>query len=376
MTLKVLVAADSFKGSLTSIQFVQAVKEVADKLDSNIHVSGIPLADGGEGTLDALEFACGGERRTCEVEDPLGRLIQASYLVVDRVAMIELAQSTGLTLLAPSERDPLHASSFGLGQVLVEVLNQPDIDQIILGIGGSATNDGGMGMVEALGLYALDAQGNRIKRGGAYLRHIVSWDKSAEHPRLREVPIVVMTDVQSPLCGPIGASRVYGPQKGASNADVDLLEEGMEHLSILLEQSFATPIGELPGSGAAGGIGAALVAFCGATLVSGVDRILDLTGFDQKVQDVDIVITGEGRTDEQTKQGKAVLGVAKRASSHPCDVISLSGSLGDDIQFLYHSGVTAAFSICSRPMAEREAMEQAYSLVKAAIENVLRLYLK
>lgn len=368
------MAADSYKGSLTSLDFIRAVKAAADSVDPRIDVRGIPLADGGEGTLDAIEFVLGGQRRSCVVDDPLGRPVPAEYLVVGRTAVIEMAKACGLTLLQPAERDPMVASSYGLGQLMTDALNQPDVDDILVGIGGSATNDGGVGMAQALGLRALDGDGQPVRRGGAHLRDIATLDMSQMHPRLHHVSIRALSDVQSPLCGPTGASHMYARQKGASVQDVEVLEANLRALSDKLQTITGTTVADLPGAGAAGGVGAGLVAFCGATLASGIETVLDLMEFDELVQDADLVITGEGRTDAQTRLGKAVLGVARRAAAWKKDVVCVSGSYEGDVDFLYDHGVTACFGICPRPMLEAEAMAQAYPLVQATVENVLRVY--
>ncbi|MFB5192328.1 glycerate kinase family protein [Alicyclobacillus fastidiosus] len=373
--MRVLVASDSYKGSLASTDVIQAIREAASRC-GDIDVLGIPIADGGEGTLDAVLSSMKGEKIICEVTDPLGRKISAYYGLINETAMIEMAVSSGLTLLTDEERNPLVATSYGLGEMIRHALDQSKIKEIIIGIGGSATNDGGIGMAQALGLRALNAQNKEVPFGGAHLGEIVKLDARNMHPRLQQVSIRVMCDVSNPLCGANGATAIYGPQKGASPDMVQLLEQNLHHLAERIRMDMGTTVLDIPGGGAAGGVGAALVAFCNANLQSGIDVILDLFSFEEKIEDVDLIITGEGNTDAQTAFGKAVIGVARRAQPFRKNVVCLSGAIGKDLEPLYQYGLDCFFSICPGPVRLEESMSNAHSYLVDTAENILRLYIK
>ncbi len=372
--LNVLVAADSYKGSLSSGDFIRAVQEAAARC-GNVTVRGIPIADGGEGVLDAILGPLHGERMECEVTDPLGRKISVEYGLAGHTAIIEMARCSGLTLLTAEERNPLYTTSYGLGEVIRCALDRPEVETIIVGIGGSATNDGGVGMAQALGLRALDADGEQALFGGIHVGEIVQLDTQGLHPRIKEVSIRVMCDVSNPLYGRQGATAVYGPQKGATLEMVELLDGNLRHLARQIHRTLGIDVSELPGGGAAGGVGAALAAFCGASLDSGITVMLDLFHFEEAVRDADLVITGEGRTDAQTAYGKAVAGVARRAKACGKTVVCLSGALGVGRELLYELGVDSLFSICPGPVSEEFAMANAYALVTDAAENILRLFI-
>lgn len=372
--MRLLVASDSYKGSLTTQEVLAAAREAASRFDSDIEVLGIPIADGGEGMLEAVLEAIHGTKISCEASDPLGRKIDACYGLVGNTAIIEMAISSGLTRLKKEERNPYYASSFGLGQVIHCALENPVVEKIIIGIGGSASNDGGVGMAQALGLRALDERGRDVKLGGFYVSDVRKLDSATLHPRLKSVPIRVMCDVENPLCGPEGASVVYGPQKGATSAMVAKLDLNLEHLADVIERDLGLSVSHIPGAGAAGGVGAGLVAFCGAKLEPGINVMLDLVDFDNLVQKSDLVLTGEGKTDFQTAFGKAVSGIARRVKPLKIPVVCLSGSLGTHYRDLYPLGVNSFFSICPGPISEEDAMTNAYSYAVNAIENILRLY--
>jgi glycerate kinase len=373
--MKILVVSDSYKGSLSSHDVIKAVQEAATRC-GNIDVHGIPIADGGEGTLAAVLNSLHGERIFCEVTDPLGRKISADFGLVKNTAIIEMAISSGLTLLTKEERNPLYTTSYGLGEMICQALDRPEVEEIIVGIGGSATNDGGIGMAQALGLRALDENHEEITFGGAYVGDIAKLDIHHMHPRLNKVPIRVMCDVSNPLCGKNGASAVYGPQKGASQEMVHLLDRNLWNVAERTRMDLGIDVLDLPGGGGAGGVGAALVAFCQANLQPGIDVMLDLFDFEEIVKDVDLIITGEGKTDIQTAFGKAVAGVARRAKPYQKTVVCLSGALGEHIEPLYQVGVDCFFSICPRPVSEEQSMTNAYSYLVDAAENIIRLFVK
>lgn len=371
--MKILVASDSFKGSLSTFDVIEMVREGACRVHSDIEVIGLPIADGGEGTLDTLFYALEGEKRVCQVMDPLGRPVDALYGVFGETAVVELSRASGYSLLRKEERNPLLATTYGTGQLISHALDDPKVKEIIVTIGGSATNDGGLGIAQALGLKALDLEGREIEKGGGALAQLAFLDGREMHPRLQEVAIRAACDVNNPLYGPMGAARVYGPQKGATPDMVEILDQNLQHLSAIIKQDLKKDISHLAGGGAAGGTGAGLVAFCGAQLEPGSQIILDLLGFEEKVKDVDLVITGEGRIDQQTAYGKAPLEVARRSKKAGKPVIGIAGALGDGIASLYREGFTAFFSLCPKPMTEEEAIKKADTYGVSAIENILRL---
>ncbi len=374
MGFKVVVASDSFKGSLSSEDVIRAVEKAAASLDPSIIVQGIAIADGGEGTLAAIERAVSTRRYEFLVEDSLGRNLTAGYITIGQTAIIEMAQVCGLTQLTEQERNPLFTSSYGLGQLIAHALDNPLVGSISIAIGGSSTNDAGVGMAQALGFDAMDMQGNPIGRGGINLGDLHHFDCGNVHPRLHKVPITVMCDVQNPLLGEQGATHVYAPQKGATLEAICVLERNMRHVAKKYYEFVLRDVANVPGSGAAGGTAAGLLTFCGATLVPGIDVILDLVEFERFIADADLIITGEGRTDSQTKNGKVVLGVARRALRLKKSVVCISGALSDDIDYLYGCGVTAVFSLCTGPMSQANAMKDAANLLTFAASNVLRLY--
>lgn len=369
---KVVVASDSYKGSLSTHEIIEAVKEAGARI-GEVEVIGIPIADGGEGTLDALLDFLKGERVSCEATDPLGRKISAYYGLVNNMAIIEMAVTSGLTLLSKNERNPLYTTSYGLGELIRHALDRPDVNSIVVGIGGSATNDGGLGMAQALGVRALDRDQRELPFGGAHVGKIASLDLQQIHPRLKEVSIQVMCDVRNPLCGRQGATYVFGPQKGATSEMLPLLDQNLKEMAAVIKRDLDIDVLQLPGGGAAGGVGAALFAFCQATLRPGIELILDMVQFDQVVKEADLVMTGEGKTDYQTQFGKAVAGVAKRARRYQKPVVCLSGALEYPLDELYELGVTAFFSCSPRPMSESEAINHAYEHFVQTAENVIRL---
>jgi glycerate kinase len=324
--------------------------------------------------LATLVHALNGKTVTCDVTDPLGRPIQAEFGVIGQTAVIELAAASGLTLLSPEERNPWYTTTYGTGQLICQALDMPEINEIIVTIGGSATNDLGIGMAQALGLQALDINGTELPSGGGSLRQLHRLDITNMHPRIKEVPIRTACDVTNPLCGKTGASYVYGFQKGASSAMIEELDQNLRHAAMIIKRNMGFDILDVPGAGAAGGVGAGLIAFCGATLQPGIEIVLDLLHFDDYVQQADLVITGEGMTDFQTAFGKAPAGVAKRAKQYNKPVICLSGALGKDYQQLYSLGIDAFFSICNKPLTEEEAMKGAFSYLKEAAENIIRYF--
>ncbi|ADL07418.1 glycerate kinase [Thermosediminibacter oceani] len=377
--MKVLIAPDSFKGSLTSLQAANAMErgvlKAAFSANAVVEVYKIPMADGGEGTVEAVICAAGGRIVKTRVLDPLGRTINSFFGVLsDGTAVIEMAAASGLNLLKPGERNPMVTTTYGTGQLIRSALDH-GCRKLIIGIGGSATNDGGVGMAQALGVKFLDAEGKNIGFGGGELSKIERIDISGLDPRVKGADIVVACDVKNVLCGPQGASAVYGPQKGATPEMVEILDENLRHLAEVIKVDLGKDIAEVPGSGAAGGLGAALMAFLNSKLRPGIEIMMDITHFSDRVSNANLIITGEGCTDYQTLFGKVPFGIGQVAKRFNKPVICISGSLGEDYEQLYDAGITALFSIINRPMTLEEAMERGEELLEKVSENVFRLYL-
>ena len=322
---KVVVASDSFKGCLTSIQVADAVEKGIHVHWPDCQVTKLAVADGGEGTIEALLTTMGGSIVKVKVQDPLGRTIEAEYAILkDGTAVIEMSKASGLTLLHLSERNPLHTSTCGTGQLIADALHK-GCRKFLIGIGGSATNDAGTGMLEALGYRFLDAEGNVLKGVGLSLEAIMTIDTSAAIPELKSAEFIVACDVESPFHGPKGAAHVYAPQKGASPEMVDFLDNGLKHFADILKSTTGKDISDMPGAGAAGGLGGAFKAFLNAELRKGADMVLDAIGFDEIIRDADLVITGEGKIDSQTLNGKLPSAVAQRASARNIPVMAICG---------------------------------------------------
>jgi len=372
--LRIVVAPDSYKGSLAALGVAQAMERGILRVFPDAEVCTIPMADGGEGTVDALLAATGGKRRLSEVSDPLGKRITAQWGVLGDgcTAVIEMAAASGLTLQAAEQRNPRITSTHGTGELMRAALDA-GLRKIILGIGGSATNDGGAGMARALGARFLDTDGHELPDGGAALAGLQRIDLSLLDPRLRDTEITVACDVDNPLCGPRGASAVFGPQKGATPAMVAELDAALAHFAAVAQNATGRDIAEQAGAGAAGGLGAGLLFFTLAQLKPGVDIVLDAVGFSDLVKDADFVITGEGCTDFQTAFGKAPVGVARCAKQFGIPVFCLSGSLGQGADDALAHGIDALLSISERPMTLAESMGAAGSLIETASARLCRI---
>lgn len=362
--MKILIASDSFKGSLSSLEVAEAlemgIKGTYDKVD----IIKLPTADGGEGTLDAILSCLSGERISVRVKDPLGRIINSYYGLVDDgvTAIIEMAQASGITLIKEDEKNPLITTTYGTGQMILDAMEK-GAKRIIIGLGGSATNDGGVGMAQALGISFRDKDGKEIGYGGGNLLQISSIDTTNIHPGVKDIDIIGISDVSNVFYGEQGASFVFGPQKGGSKKDIELLDAGLVHLSEKIKEYYSKDISSLKGSGAAGGLGGGIITFLNGELQSGVEKVLDIIGFDKIAEEADLVITGEGRIDNQTKFGKVPVGVAKRAKLYNKPVIAIAGSVGDDIDDLYQMGIDLVLDIINKPMNLSYAMENAEKLM-------------
>ena len=377
--MKVIIAPDSFKGSLSSIQAAEAIergiKKAALAYSENVEVAKVPMADGGEGTVEAIISAVGGKIIPTKALDPLGRPIDSFFGVLpDNTAVIEMAAASGLNFLKEEERNPLKTTSYGTGQLIKAALDM-GCENIIIGIGGSATNDGGVGMAQAIGVEFLDKEGKQIGFGGGELSKIYKIDISNLDGRVKNAKFTIASDVKNPLCGPEGASAIYGPQKGATPEMIEILDKNLDHLAKIIKRDLGKDIKDLPGAGAAGGLGAALMAFLAAEFRLGIDLIIELVKLEDKMAESDIVVTGEGMTDYQTLYGKVPLGIARVAKKHNKPVICISGSLGEGYEELYYNGIEALFSIVNRPMSLEEAVKRGEGLLEKITINVFKTYL-
>jgi glycerate kinase len=373
LQVKIIVAPDSFKESLSATQVAEAISSGIKRVIPAAQISCVPFADGGEGTVEALVAATNGKLATAATTDPLGRPVRSFYGILGdgQTAVIEMAAASGLELLKSDERNPLLASTYGTGLLLKAAL-EAGFTNIILGIGGSATNDGGAGMAQALGFRLLDRDGNSIAPGGGFLHKLNTIDRSAVNPALERATITVACDVRNPLLGTSGATRVYGPQKGASPAMLEILEHNLSHWARILQETFGTEVAEIPGAGAAGGLGAGLIAFCKAQLVSGFDLIAELTGLEKQLVQTSLIFTGEGRIDDQTISGKTISGMARLAKKHEIPLIALAGFVSRDLHELYSLGVTSVFPITNRPMSLDESKAETAELLADTAERVMR----
>jgi glycerate kinase len=372
--MRIIVAPDSYKGSITAIGVARAMERGIRKVFAQARVTALPIADGGEGTVEALVGASGGRFAHTPVLGPLGAPVSARWGILGdgRTAVMEMAAASGLPLLKPEERDPLTATTFGTGQMLKAALDQ-GISRLILGIGGSATNDGGTGFAAALGVRFLDADGRDLPPGGGALGRLARIDANGLDPRLQRLKITVACDVDNPLCGPRGASAVFGPQKGATPPMAALLDDALRRYGQVAEAATGRRVADLPGAGAAGGLGAGLLFFTRAELKPGIDIVLETLNFDQLCADADLVITGEGRSDYQTAYGKAPVGVASIAKKRGVPVICLSGGLGEGYEHIYARGVDAAAAVPPGPMSLEECLAGGERLVEDACERLCRV---
>lgn len=370
--MRILIATDSFKGSLSTLEAAGRIKAGAEKVFPQAEFCVLPLADGGEGTAETLTESLGGIYRYAAVHGPDGRPVRALYGLLDPMtAVLEMAQASGLTLVPETRRNIMTASTYGTGELIRAALDL-GCRKICIGIGGSATNDGGVGMAQALGVSFIGEDGREVGPGGGALEQIREIRMEGLDPRLKETELTVMCDVTNPLYGPQGAARVYGKQKGASEKDMELLDRGMEHLADLVCAELGTDYRWEQGAGAAGGLGFGLLAFAGARLRRGIETILDLCGFDEKAKWADLIVTGEGRIDGQSVCGKVIDGIAGRAARYQKPVIAIGGSIGEDGHLVYEAGVDGMEACVCRPMDTAQAMEHAGEYLEQASLRIFR----
>ena len=374
--MKVAAAIDSFKGSMTSLEVAEAFEKGVKKVYKDAEFIKIPLADGGEGTVKALIDNLDGKMVNIKVKDPLMRDIDSFYGISGdgKTAVIEMAAASGLPLLSPDERNPLKATTFGTGELIKDALEK-GCREFIIGIGGSATNDAGTGMLSALGYIFLDENGNELEPNGENLINIKSFKDDKVMKEVSEAKFLIACDVDNPFYGTNGAAHVYGKQKGATGDIIKILDDGMRNFSNVIEKIKKTDISNISGSGAAGGLGGAFTAFFNSELKPGIDIITEKIELENKINGSDYVITGEGRIDFQSAMGKTPSGVAKLAKKYGIPVIAIGGSVDDEIGNIYDCGITAAFSIIDSPMTLGEAMdtENAQRLVEKTAEQIFRL---
>ena len=372
--MKVVIAPDSFKDSLSALGVAQAIAKGWQNVFPDAETLICPMADGGEGTIEAVLEVCEGEWREKTIMGPLGQPVQArwGWLEHQKIAIIEMAQASGIQLVPPSERDACQSTTFGTGQLILDALDAGAKD-IILTVGGSATNDGGTGLLSALGAVLLDTNQQVLPAGGLALKNLSKIDLTHFDPRIRQTRFLLAADVTNPLCGPNGASYIFGPQKGASPAQIELLDGALAHFADVSAELLGFDKRDEAGSGAAGGLGFAAKSYLNAEFKAGVNVVAELNQLAHKISNADWVITGEGKFDQQTLSGKTVFGVSQIAKTHNVPVIVIAGTLGEGYQALYEHGVTAAFSLTNGPITLEQACEHAAKLIYERTVDIARL---
>lgn len=370
--MKIVVAPDSFKGSLTAIEVSDAIEKGIKEVFPEAEIVKIPMADGGDGTVQCLVNATGGEILKEKVVGPLGDEVLASYGILGdkKTAVIEMAEASGLNLVPENKRNPLITTTYGTGQLIKAALDH-GCRKMIIGIGGSATNDGGAGMVQALGAKLIDKDGEEIGFGGGELKKVFRIDTKYLDNRLSETKVLIASDVSNPLCGPKGASRIYGPQKGATPEIIEELDESLAYFAKIIKRDLNKDVRDIPGAGAAGGLGASLMAFLDAELRPGIEIIIEIVKLEQAMKDADLVITGEGKIDSQTIYGKAPIGVAKIAKKYSIPVIAVAAIIGDDADIVHQYGIDNLIRVSEPPMSLTEPKSKKVWLIKKSIKQFL-----
>ncbi|MBS7315853.1 MAG: glycerate kinase [Clostridiaceae bacterium] len=369
--MKYLVAMDSFKGNFSSYEAGSVVRSGILEAAPDAQVQIVPIADGGEGTVEAIVTGLGGEYVDAPATDALGRPVTARFGVAGRIAVIEMAAASGLPLIEKPLRNAKAATTYGTGELIRAALDRGCRD-FIIGLGGSATTDGGHGMARALGVRFLDAAGHDIGNGGGALGELASIDLSGLDARIRDCTFRIACDVENPLCGEHGSAAIFGPQKGATPEDVALLDRNLAHYARVLADTIGHDYANVPGAGAAGGLSMGFMAFCGGKLEQGIDLVLDTIGFDEQAREADILISGEGATDYQTAYGKAPVGVCRRGAKYGKPGFIISGTLGRDYDAVYQSGVTSVVSTIVSAMTNEEAIAQSETLLRKAAVRLVR----
>ncbi|MCM4170905.1 glycerate kinase [Arenibacter sp. TNZ] len=370
--MNIVIAPDSFKECLSAREVASNIAKGIRKITPHAEIHEIPISDGGEGVLEAIMTGAGGTRVSVSVKDPLMRKILAEYGILKdkKTAVIEMAKASGLELLQEDEKNPLLTSTYGTGQLIRDALEN-GCTKIIIGIGGSATNDGGAGMIRALGAKFLNEKGEEINEGGGSLNELHKIDLSNFDKRIQSCEVIVACDVSNPLTGTKGASMVYGGQKGGNIEALELLDGNLAHYAKIIKATVGIDISNIPGAGAAGGTGAGLMAFLKGHLVNGIGLILETLKIEEYIKQADVVFTGEGKIDEQTLHGKTISGIAKLAKKYDVPVIVITGKIGDNIEGIYNIGVSAVYSIVNQPMELKQAIDQAPKLIQDCAKNIM-----
>jgi len=372
--MKIIIAPDSFKGSLSALEVCENIEKGIRKVFGTAEIVKVPMADGGEGTVQSLVDATGGKIITLKVKGPLLKEVDAFYGILGdgNTAVIEMASASGITLITKEERNPMKTTTYGTGEIIKHALDM-GCRNFIIGIGGSATNDGGAGMLKALGVKLLDENGNDIGFGGGNLDILQTIDLSKIDSRIKLCNIVAACDVDNPLCGERGASYIFGPQKGADENMIITLDKNLSHYADMVEKYLGISIKGYPGAGAAGGLGGGLLAFLNAKLQPGINIVIENTALEEKLKDANLVITGEGMIDYQTQYGKTPYGVAKLAQKYNIPVIAIAGGIGRDAEELYLKGFDSIFSIVDKPMCLEEAMKNSELLLQKTTERIMKV---
>lgn len=368
-----ILVPDSFKGTLSAIEVCNIMKSSIKNLYEDANIISVPVADGGEGTVDAFLYALGGEKKSVWVSDAFNeqKILTHYAMLKDDIAVIEMAACAGLPLVK-NRLEPDKTTTFGVGELIIDAINS-GAKKIILGLGGSATNDGGCGMASALGVKFKDEQDQEFIPTGGTLSQIYKIDMNNIYSKIKDIEFISMCDVDNLLCGKLGASAVFAPQKGADEDMVKLLDEGLAHLAKIIKRDLHIEVKDIKGAGAAGGLGAGSIAFLQSKLTKGIDVILDTIKFDELVSKADIVFTGEGKFDSQSLHGKVVMGVANRSQKYKTPVIVVTGAIGENIQEAYNKGITAIFSINKEPMEFSKSALKSKENMILTMENILRL---
>lgn len=370
----IVLAPDSFKESMTAKEVCMAMERGIKKVNDEVTCVHVPMADGGEGTVQSLVDATGGRIHSLMVTGPLGEKVEASYGILgdNETAILEMASASGIHLVPTEKRNPLITTTYGTGELIKDCLEH-GVKKILIGIGGSATNDGGVGVIQALGGKLLDNEGKELAFGGGELGKLAHIDLSNFDKRLHDVVIEVACDVSNPLCGEKGASKVFGPQKGATPEIVKELDNNLAHYAHIIKNQLKKDIINVPGAGAAGGLGAGLMAFLNGTLKKGIEMVIEYTGLEEKIEEADMVWTGEGSIDFQTQYGKTPLGVATIAKKYNKPVIALAGKVGEDVEVLYGNGIDSIFGIMQGVTSLEEALKKGAENTEKTSENIMRL---
>ncbi|EPJ5579168.1 glycerate 2-kinase [Citrobacter koseri] len=369
--MKIVIAPDSYKESLSATEVAQAIEKGFREIFPDAQYVSVPVADGGEGTVEAMIAATQGSAHSTLVTGPLGEKVHASWGISGdgKTAFIEMAAASGLALVPPEKRNPLITTSRGTGELIIQALNS-GVSNIIIGIGGSATNDGGVGMVQALGVKLCDASGTEIGYGGGSLNTLSTIDVSGIDPRIKNCAIRVACDVTNPLVGELGASRIFGPQKGANEALILELDRNLSHYADIIKKFLHVDVKNVPGAGAAGGMGAALMAFLGAELKSGIEIVTQALNLEEHIHDCTLVVTGEGRIDSQSIHGKVPVGVASVAKKYHKPVVGIAGSLGKDVSIVHLYGIDAVFSVLNCICTLEEAFRCSFDNIYQSSRNI------